>query len=67
MDNRGAALERFYTVAELVEYTGFKKSAINAAIRAGRLKAVAPNGGTRYRMISESEWKRYTSELSSGS
>lgn len=55
-------LERWYTVAELVKLTGFKKSAINAAIRSGRLKAKAPNGGTRWRMVSESEWKRFLSE-----
>ena len=60
--NEGTRLERWFTVAELSEQTGFKKSAINASIRAGRLKAKAPNGGTRYRMISESEWLRFISE-----
>lgn len=56
-------LERWYTVAELSELTGFKKSAIYAAIRDGRLTAKSPNGGTRYRMICESEWLRFTAEL----
>lgn len=56
-------LERWYTVAELSEQTGFKKSAIYAAIRDGRLAAKSPNGGTRYRMVSESEWLRFIAEL----
>lgn len=58
-----ARLERWYTVSELVEQTGFKKSAIYAAIRRGELVAKSPNGGTRYRMVSESEWKRYVDSL----
>ena len=58
-----SGLERWYTVAELAELTGFKKSAIYAAIRNGLLRAVSPNGGTRYRMVSASEWNRYLREV----
>lgn len=50
-------------MAELAEQTGFKKSAINRAIREDRLEAVSPNGGTRYRMVSESEWNRFIAKL----
>ena len=56
-------LERWYTVSELVEQTGFKRSRIYAAIREGKLVAKSPNGGTRYRMIGESEWQRYIDSL----
>lgn len=55
-------IERWYTVAELVEMSGFSKSEINAAIRDKRLDARAPNGGTRYRRVRESEWRRFTGE-----
>ena len=55
-------LERWYTVAELAETTGIKKSAIYRAIREERLVAKSPNGGTRYRMISASEWERFVNE-----
>lgn len=50
-------------MSELVEQTGFKRSRIYAAIREGKLVAKSPNGGTRYRMISESEWQRYIDSL----
>ena len=59
-------LERWYTVADLSRLTGFKKSALYAAIRSGRLKAKSPNGGKRYRMVSESEWRRYLDEEMGG-
>lgn len=62
MSEQESRLERWYLVSELVELTGVKKSMINAAIRSGRLKAVTPNGGTRWRMISESEWNRFMTE-----
>lgn len=58
-------LERWYTIPELAERTGFKRSALYAAVRAGRLVAVSPNGGTRYRMVSDGEWRRFLSELQS--
>lgn len=61
---QGGTLERWYTVRELVELTGFSKSAINAAIRSGRLVAKSPNGGTRYRMVSTSAWLNYIGSLS---
>lgn len=61
-DTKTGTLERWYTVRELSEITGFKKSAINTAIRSKRLAAKSPNGGTRYRMVSESEWLRFIRE-----
>lgn len=57
--NSTSTIERWYTVAELALMTGFSKSEINAAIRRGLLEAHAPNGGTRYRKVRESEWQRY--------
>lgn len=56
-------LMRWYTVRDLSEMTGFKKSAINAAIRAGILEAKSPNGGSRYRMVSEVAWDKYIASL----
>ena len=55
-------LERWFTVAELCERTGFKRSTLYAAIRSGRLRAKAPNGGTRWRRVSETEWLRFLEE-----
>lgn len=59
------SLERTYTVAELVERTGWPKSTINAAIKRGELIAVAPNGGERYRRIKESDWSLWVAKLES--
>lgn len=56
-------VERWYTVAELAEMSGLSKSTINAAIRDKRISAKTPNGGTRYRRVSESEWLRFTASL----
>lgn len=55
-------LERWYTVPELSELTGFKKSTLYTAIRAGRLVAKAPNGGKRWKRVSETEWQRFLRE-----
>lgn len=60
-----STIERWYTVAELATMTGFSKSEINAAIRRGLLEAHAPNGGTRYRKVRESEWQRYVADTMS--
>ena len=57
------ALERTYTVAELVEKTGWPKSTINAAIRRGELIATAPNGGERYRRVRESDWVMWDAKM----
>lgn len=62
MTDGTSRIERWYSVSELAELSGFPASAIYAAIRNGRLKARSMNGGTRYRRVSESEWLRYVTE-----
>lgn len=57
------AIERSYTVSELVEMSGWPKSTINAAIRRGELIAVAPNGGERYRRVNESDWAMWQERM----
>ena len=52
-------LERYYLVSELAEMTGFTVGEINAAIRREELTAISPSGGTRYRRVGESEFRRW--------
>jgi len=52
-------IERYYTVKELVEASGFPKNILYRAIQSGELKAVLPNGSLRGLRVSESsfgEW-----------
>lgn len=52
-------IERYYTVKELVEASGFPKNVLYRAIQSGELKAVLPNGNVRGMRVSESsfgEW-----------
>lgn len=65
--SRIPSLERTYSVAELVEMTGWPKSTINAAIRRHELTAIAPNGGERYRRIRESDWDFWLEKVASQS
>lgn len=56
------ALERWYSVAELHELTGWPKRTIYDAIERGELASVIPNGCVRGRRVSESEWQRWCEE-----
>lgn len=46
-------MERYYTVAEVAGATGLPKRTIYAAMSAGLLAYVTPNGGTRGRRVRE--------------
>jgi hypothetical protein len=50
------SLERWYTVRELSDITGWPKNTLLAAIRRHELTAKAPNGGVRYRRV---KWADY--------
>ena len=52
-------IERYYTIPELSELTGIPKGEINAAIRRGEMTCIYPSGGTRYRRVAESEFRRW--------
>lgn len=56
------ALERWYSVAELHELTGWPKRTIYDAIERGELASIIPNGCVRGRRVSESEWRRWCEE-----
>ena len=57
------ALERWYSVAELHELTGWPKRTLYAAIERGDLKARVPNGCVNGMRVSESEYARWCREL----
>ena len=46
-------MERYYTVAEVAEITGIPRRTIYAAMSAGLLAYVRPNGGTRGKRTTE--------------
>lgn len=56
------ALERWYSVAELHELTGWPKRTIYDAIERGELASIIPNGCARGMRVSESEWRRWCEE-----
>lgn len=46
-------MERYYTVAEVSEITRIPRRTVYAAMSAGLLAYVTPNGGTRGRRVRE--------------
>lgn len=46
-------MERYYTVADVAEMTGIPRRTIYAAMSAGLLAYVKPNGGKRGRRVRE--------------
>ncbi len=48
-------MERYYTVAEVSAQTGIPKRTLYDAIKAGRLRAVTPNGSRRGMRV-RAEW-----------
>jgi excisionase family DNA binding protein len=57
-------IERFYTVKELVEASGFSKNTLYRAIQSGELKAVLPNGNVRGLRVSESSFNEWLEQNS---
>lgn len=52
-------IERWYSVAELVDMSGFSASSIYRAMRQGRLAYKCPNGSSVGRRVSRREWTRF--------
>ncbi len=52
-------VERWYSVAELVEMSGFTASSIYRAMSQGRLAWKCPNGSDVGRRVSSTEWARF--------
>lgn len=57
-------VERWYSVAELVEITGHSRSSIYRAMDSGDLKYLLPNGCKTGRRIKRSWWEEYANTLS---
>lgn len=55
--------ERWYSVAELSEASGFNKASIYRAMKEGRLAFKCPSGTTYGRRVSLSEWNRFLDTL----
>lgn len=58
-----SALERWYSVAELSEMSGFTLSSIYRAMNDGRLAYKCPNNTNIGRRVSRSEWTRFLQEM----
>ena len=52
-------VERWYSVAELAELSGFTPSSIYRAMAGGRLAYRCPNGSDVGRRVAQSEWERF--------
>lgn len=52
-------IERWYSVAELAELSGFTTSSIYRAMASGRLAYKCPNGSDVGRRVAQSEWERF--------
>ena len=52
-------MERYYSVREICERTGFPRSTIYRAIKEGELPALRPNGTSRGQRVSESDWEAW--------
>ena len=61
----GKVIERYYTIKELVEASGFPKNTLYRAIQSGELKAVLPNGSERGMRVSESSFNEWLEQNSS--
>lgn len=53
------AVERWYSVAELADMSGFTASSIYRAMADGRLAYKCPNGSDVGRRVARSEWERF--------
>lgn len=52
-------VERWYSVAELAELSGFSASSLYRAMSDGRLAYKCPNGSDVGRRVAQSEWERF--------
>lgn len=52
-------IERWYSVAELADMSGFTPSSIYRAMAGGRLAYKCPNGSDVGRRVALSEWERF--------
>lgn len=52
-------IERWYSVAELADMSGFTPSSIYRAMGDGRLRYKCPNGSDVGRRVSHAEWERF--------
>ena len=55
-------VKRWYSVAELVEMSGFSPSSIYRAMAQGRLAYKCPNGSDVGRRVESTEWERFCAE-----
>ena len=56
---REPTVERWYSVAELADMSGFTASSIYRAMAGGRLAYKCPNGSDVGRRVALSEWERF--------
>lgn len=54
-------IERWYSVAELADVSGFSVASIYRAMAKGRLAYICPNESDVGRRVSKSEWERFLS------
>lgn len=57
------AIERWFSVKELVKSSGFSRSSIYRAMDSGRLAYKCPNGSNSGRRVEQSEWTRFLSTI----
>lgn len=58
-DRTPEPIERWYSVAELADMSGFSASSIYRAMAQGRLAYKCPNGSDVGRRVSRTEWERF--------